>query len=140
MPSVPAQNKVRVTVSVAGVDLGSFITHEGGGVAGESVKIRPGGGEKELILTSVKTYDPITVAKLYTDDIRSRRLWLDSQVNKGEMFVSMQPLDGDDNPFGAPDGARGQLIRFTPPNSDANATGDGSASIAELEMSVEAWT
>lgn len=139
MPSVPAQSMVKVTASVAGIDLGSFITHSGGQVSGESLKIRPGAGEREVVYGGTKTYDPITLSKLYDDALRSKRLWLAKQVNRAPMIVSMQPLDADENPFGKADSAVGILIRFTPPDSDANATGDGSASTAELEMSVEDW-
>lgn len=139
MPSAPSQAMVRVTAKVADQDLGSFITHAGGQSSGEPGKIRPGANETEVIFANPKTYDNVTLTKLYDDYLRSKRTWLDSQVNKGRMVVSAQPLDADGNPFGSPDVFRGQLIRFTTPDSDANATGDGSASIATFEMSVESW-
>lgn len=137
MPAVATQNKAKVTVAVDGVDLGSFMTKSGGQSSGESLKIRPAGGEQEIALSSTKSYDNVTVAKLYTDDIRSKRLWLDSKVNKAVMVVSEQPLDADDNPFGTPDVYRGLLIRFTPPDRDANANSEATC---ELEMSTEAWS
>lgn len=136
MASVATQNKAKVTVAVDGVDLGSFMTKSGGQSSGESLKIRPAGGENEIALASVKSYDPVTVAKLYTDDMRAKRLWLDSKVNKAQMVVSSQRLDADDNPFGTPDVCRGLLIRFTPPDDDANASTEA---LCELEMSTEAW-
>lgn len=139
MPSVATQNKVRVTVAVDDIDLGSFLTHEGGGVSGETTKIRPGGGEQQIVLTSTKEYGNLTLTALYTDGLRARRLWLDKRVNKGAMVVAAQPLDADDNPFGTPDVWRGTLIRFDTPGSDANASGDGAASICEFEMAVEKW-
>lgn len=137
MALVPTQNKARVTVSVAGQDLGSFRTQEGGQSAGEALKTRPGGGDQEIVLASTKSYDNVTVAKLYDGLMKAKRLWLDSQVNKGEMVVAVQPLDADDNPSGdSPDVYRGLLIRFTPPGRDSNANEEA---LCELEMSVEAW-
>lgn len=137
MALVPTQNKARVSVSVAGVDLGSFRTQAGGQSAGEALKTRPGGGEEEIVLASTKSYDNVTVSKLYDGLIKSKRLWLDSKVNKGQMVVSVQPLDEDNNPSGdPPDVYRGLLIRFTPPGRDSNANDEA---LCELEMSVEAW-
>lgn len=139
MPSVPATNKIRVTLAVGGVDLGVCMTHEGGGVSGESTKIRPGADEAEVILANVKTFENVTLTQLYTDAARVRRSWLNSVCNKAEAVASFQPLDGDGNAFGSPEAVRGQLIRFTPPGSDANATGDGSAATCEYEIAVESW-
>lgn len=134
MPSVPTQNKVKWTAAVDGVDLGSFMTKSGGATAGESLKIRPAGGEQELALSSLKSYEDIDIAKLCDDFMWSKYAWLDSRVNKGAMVVSGQPLDADDNPFGSPHGARGLLIGLTPPDSDANASTEAPIT---LKMSVE---
>lgn len=139
MPSVPATNKIRVTVAVEEKDLGVFMSHEGGGVSGETTKIRPGADEAEVILAAVKTFADLTVNGLYTDALRARRLWLAEQINKGEMVVSMQPLDADGNAFGSPEVVRGQLTGFEPPGSDANSTGDGSAAQCSVTMAVESW-
>lgn len=136
MASVASQNKARVTVAVDGIDLGAFMTKSGGQVSGESLKIRPAGGDAEQVLSSTKSYDSVVVAKLYSDEIRAKRLWLDSRVNKGKMVVSEQPLDADDNPFGRPDVYRGLLVRFTPPDRDANANTEANC---ELECNVESW-
>lgn len=139
MPSVPATNKIRVFLSVAGVDLGVCMTHEGGGVSGESTKIRPGADEAQVILANVKTFENVTLTQLYTDAIRAKRLWISDKVNKADAVASFQPLDADGNPFGSAEVCRGVLTRFTPPGSDANATGEGSAASCEYELAVESW-
>lgn len=136
MASVASQNKARVTVAVDGIDIGVVMTKSGGQVSGETLKIRPGGGEPEVALSSIKSYDNVTVTMLYTDDIRAKRLWLDSRLNKAPMVISEQPLDADDNPFGTPDVYRGLFARFTPPDRDANANTEATC---ELEMNTESW-
>lgn len=137
MALVPTQNKARVSVAVGNVDLGSFRTQEGGQVAGESLKTRPGGGEEEIVLSSTRSYDNVTVTKLYDGTMKAKRLWLAGKVNKADMVVSVQPLDADDNPSGdPPDVYRGKLIRFTTPQRDSNANEEA---LCELEMAVESW-
>lgn len=136
MASVPTQNKARVTFALDGVDIGAAMTKSGGQVSGELLKIRPAGGDAEIPLSSIKSYDDVVVSILYTDEIRAKRLWIDSRVNKAEMVVSEQPLDADDNAYGTPDVYRGLLTRFTPPDRDANANTEAPA---EFAMSVGSW-
>lgn len=134
MTLVPTQAFARVTVSVAGVPLGSFITKEGGETDSEELKIRQGGGEEETSFGSMPTHGAVTVAKLYDSEMKARAQFLRASIGK-PMVVSDQPLDADKNPYGPADTYTGTLKRFSPPDRDANATGE--FALCELEMTTD---
>lgn len=135
MSLVPTQAKAKVSISVDSRDLGSFMTKEGGATTAESLKTRPGGGEDQVAYGSPSSHETITVAKLYDSAMKANSVWLKSvAVGNKRGVITDQPLDADNNPFGAPDTYTGVLIRFTPPSRDANAN---DFATCELEFDID---
>lgn len=131
MALVPRTDKSVITVTVDDRDLGSFMQRSGGAADSEETLIRPGGAEEQVSLGGPKTQENVIVRKLYDQPMRDNREWLESRRGSGKMKVTDQPLDGDDNPYGAADHYRGTFKKFTPPDRDVNGN---EAAVCELEM------
>ena len=134
MPSSPTQNKRRITITVAGRSLGTFMTKEGGETDSEDLKIRPGAGEAEISLGSLPSHGNVTATALETDALFAARSFLRAHVGSGRAEIVEQPLDADNNPFGGRETYVGSLKRYAPPNSDANAN---EAATCELEFTID---
>lgn len=120
------EDTYKVTVTVDGVNTGTWDTHEGGAVVAEDLKYSPGGMAPQVSLGGRPTLENITLARLY-DLVRDHNVihWWLSRVGKASCTITKQPLDADGLVFGRPIVYRGKLIRVTPPNhnSESNAVG-----------------
>lgn len=117
------QDQYNVTVSINGVQLGTFDKMSGGDIDSEEVKYKPGAMAPELSLGGSVTVSNITVERLFelgrdTSIIPQLKSW----VGKGEVTVVKQPLDINGAPYGTPMVYQGKLKTFTPPPVDSNAT------------------
>lgn len=123
----------RVTVKVDDIDLGVADTKGGGAVDSEDTKHRPGGMQDERSYGGPVTVENVTATFVLDLDV----LWakvpkLRAKVGKGKATLTEQPLDVDGNAKGKPDVYSGVLKAVTPPDYDANATGD----VGKLEIEV----
>jgi len=123
------------TVSVDGVNLGTWDSLTGGGVDSDELKYKPGAMAPAVSLGGSVTVDQVVVGRLYRlqrDHLRVH--WLINRVGKANMVVKKQPLDPDGNAFGKPITYRGVLKRCTPPEVDSTST---DPALLELELSPE---
>lgn len=127
------QNQALVTVTVDGVNLGTWENRTGGQTDSSDTQYRLGGMGPRISLGGVSMVDNVVCSKLWDDDIRSRKAWLRGRVGKGKAVVTDHQLDADGNPTGEPDVYSGTLKRFAPP--ERNAESD-SAATCEIEVSI----
>lgn len=113
-------------------DCGTFSKREGGAVVSETGTYYPGGMEPAEATTSQATVENVTLGARANLEKRELIRFLRSRAGKGEAIVNDQPLDGNGNAYGPPDVYNGILARVTPPDHDAQATGDP----AEFEVEV----
>jgi hypothetical protein len=128
----------RVTLRVQRVDgswedCGLFSKREGGAVKAETGDYYPGGMEPGEATTSQATPELVTLGARGKVERRAQMRFIRSRVGKAEAIVNDQPLDGNGNPYGQPDVYAGILSGYTPPEHDAQATGDA----AEFEVEVK---
>lgn len=116
----------RVTVVVEDIDLGEMDTRSGGGVSAESTKHRPGGMRDEVDYGGPVSIEDLELTAVYDlDFIHPKMPRLRQLVGRPKTTtVTEQPLDRDGNAKGKPDVYRGSLSAASPPEFDANATGD----------------
>lgn len=128
------QDQYNVTVSINGVQLGTFDKMSGGDIDSEETKYKPGAMAPQVSLGGSVTVTNITVERLFelgrdTSLIPQLKSW----VGKGEVTVVKQPLDINGVPFGAAMVYNGKLKTFNPPPVDSNAT--SSAAVIQLVIS-----
>jgi hypothetical protein len=126
------QSKVRVTASLAGRALGEFREFSGGELTASDTKSARGGGQQERSRGGRKTVGNVTITREATD-LDDRAWAAQHRGHPDKMTVNYQPLDDDDNAFGASTTYTGSLIRFA--LGDANADGDGTRDVV-YEVSV----
>lgn len=117
------QDQERVTVNVAGRDIGVFDSFSGGAADSEDSKDRPGGMGEEESLGGVRTRSNFTVGRRYKLE-RDHGLakFLDSQVGRGRVVATRQMLDLDRTPVGEPITFTGMLKTFNHPEHDSNSS------------------
>ncbi len=116
----------RNTVTVEGFgDLGVFDTFEGGAADSEETKYKPGGMEPEITLGGSRTFDNVTLARLYQHD-RDHHLsrQLMNKAGEADVTIKRQPLDkeGNADPALTPHVYKGTLKAVTPPTSDSTSS------------------
>lgn len=128
------EDQYNVSVVIAGTNLGTFDTMDGGEIDSEELKYRPGGMAPQISLGGSKSISNVTVGRLY-DLARDHSLvaFLDGQVGKGAATVTKQPLDTDGNAFGKPIVYTGKLKQLTLPGHNSESS---DAAMIELEISV----
>jgi hypothetical protein len=117
------QDQERVTVNVAGRDLGVWDTFSGGEADSDDTKHRPGGMGEEEALGGFRTRENFTVTRLYRLE-RDHGLakFLDDQVSRGRVVATRTMLDRDRVPIGEPITFTGILKTFTHPEHDSNSS------------------
>jgi hypothetical protein len=127
------QDQYNVTVSIAGSNLGTFDKMSGGEFDSEETKYKPGAMAPQISLGGSQTVSNIVLKRLYVLE-RDHTIinWLKSQVGKGEVVVTKQPLDINEHPYGSPIVYQGKLKKVMPPPADSEAT----TTPAELELEV----
>jgi len=121
-----------VSVSVDGVDLGTFDKMSGGEVDSEETTYKPGGMGARISLGGSQNIGTITLSRLY--DLNRDHLivhWLMGRAGKGWVVIKKKSLDVDRNVFGRPLTYQGRLKLVHPPDVDSEA-----ADAAQLEMEV----
>ena len=93
-----------------------------------------GGYHSDLTRTFCLGPAPAPLAKLYDDDIRSKRKFVVGRAGRGVVTVTEQPLDDEGAALGAPDVYRGRLKRAPPPPRNAN---NNTAAQFEIEVEVD---
>lgn len=127
------EDQYRVTVSVDGVDLGTWDKFTGGEIDSEESKYKPGGMAPEVSLGGSITVTNFTVSRLYELSRDHPKVpLLKSKVGKGTVTATKQPLDVDRNAFGAPIVYTGILKQLTLPDHDSTSSDPG---MIELEIS-----
>ena len=127
------QDQWLITVSVDGVNLGTFDKMDGGDVDSSETKYPPGGMLPEKTLGGKQTVGNVTVGRLYEverDHDVARNLG--SRAGKAPMTVQKQPLDLEGNPAGVPQVYTGTLKRIGYPGTDSSSQ---AAAMLELELS-----
>ena len=114
------------TVTIDGVDFGTWDTLQGGDPQAAETKYRPGGMQPEISLGGPNSVNNVTLAKLltkgdYTTQLRA--LMVGGRIGKAHVVISRQPLDIDGNPFGDPLVYNGKLMHVLPGDTDSNASG-----------------
>lgn len=133
-----AQSRWLTTLFVAGRNIGTFMTFEGGHVTGESMPSRvpgaefprKGGGEKDLA--------PITIGRDYDPNIDTDELvaFLQNYVGAEDAaIVGRRPLDKDRNPYGTGRKWTGTITAIREPESDTNTTNDKAVLTIEIDPS-----
>lgn len=132
MPS--RQQQARITVSLDNVDLGVWDDKTGGETDSNSTQYFLGGMGPRISLGGTQQVGNLVLAKLYDDDIRSRRKFVVGRAGKNaKVTVTEQPLDDEGSALGDPDVYRGTLKRATPPPRNAN---NNTAAQFEIEVEV----
>lgn len=122
-----------ISVSLDGVNLGTFDKMSGGAIDSEEVKYKPGAMAPQISLGGSVTVDNVTVERLYRLD-RDLPLIpnLKARVGKGQCVVTRQSLDVDGIPFGKPQTWNGKLKKLTWPDPDSESN---AAAMLQLEIS-----
>lgn len=121
-----------VSVSVDGVDLGTFDKMSGGEVDSEETTYKPGAMGARISLGGSQNIGTITLSRLY--DLNRDHLivhWLIARAGKGWVVIKKKSLDADRNVFGRSLTYQGRLKLVHPPDVDSE-----SADAAQLEMEV----
>lgn len=126
----------RNTVEIDGESIGVFDSFEGGGADSEETKYKPGGMEPEITLGGSRTFENVTLGRLYVHE-RDHDLCkvLMNKAGEAEARVIRQPLDKEGNVFGAPHTYSGTLKACTPPGSDSTSS---DPALMEIECTVVA--
>jgi hypothetical protein len=133
MPLGSRQNQARVTVVVDGISLGLFEDRTGGDADSADTQYPLGGMGPRISLGGRQEVANVVVKCLYDTERQSRIKWLVGRAGKGQMVVTEQPLDNEEQAFGEPLVWSGTLKRVQPPERQADS--DAAAQL-ELEMSV----
>lgn len=131
MPS--RQQQARITVSLDNTDLGVWDDKTGGDTDTNSVQYFLGGMGPRVSLGGNQQVANVVLAKLYDDDIRSKRKFVIGRAGKGIAVVAVQDLDDEGAAIGDPDVYRGRLKRAKPPDRNAN---NNNAAQFEIEIEV----
>lgn len=128
------EDQFDVTVTVAGVPLGTYDGLTGGAKEAEESKYKPGGMAPEVSLGGSASVENVVVRRLFRQgrDDGLQGLFLAEVGRPDNAIVSKQPLDRDGNAFGRPLVYTGSLQRFAPSDHDSNSS---DAAVYELEVS-----
>lgn len=124
-----------VTLSIDGVNYGTFDKMEGGDIDSEEYTYKPGGMVAPVSLGGSRSVENVTLRRLYRlarDHAITQRLI--DKVGKGACIVTKQPLDVDGNVWGSPIVTRGTLKRVSFPDHDSESTDPG---LLEVEITVD---
>jgi hypothetical protein len=137
VPIPSREDQYAVTVSVAGVSLGTFDKLSGGELDSEETKYRPGGMGAEVALGGPKTVSNVTVSRIYSldGDHAANLASLKAAIGKGAVTITKQPLDADGNAYGSPVVYNGILKNVKLPDHDSQSNDPG---MLELEVSTNA--
>lgn len=113
----------QITGTIDGVNIGVFDTYSGGGVESEIAVHRSGGMGELKTYPALPTYGDVTIGRTFERerDLELHRR-LSTRVGRAEAVVSMQLLDDNGSPAGAPLIRRGRLMGQTDPEADSNGT------------------
>jgi len=118
------QDQYNVTVTIDGIQLGTFDTFKGGEIDSEETKYKQGGMVPEISLGGSISVSNIILERLYVLVRDHPQVGvMKSKVGKGEVIVVKQPLDINAVPFGAPIVYQGKLKKYSPPPTDSMAKG-----------------
>jgi len=124
-----------VSLTVAGVDYGVFDTFGGGDVSAPAVKHRPGGMGPEVTYNSLPAYSDVTLGRVYnTQRDHSLIQTLHDQTGRQLASVTLQPLDDNGAPWGAPRVYQGRIIAVKDGKTDSNSN---SPRMFEVDIAVE---
>lgn len=128
------QDQYNITVSVDGIDTGTWDKMDGGAVDSEETKYKPGGLGAEVTLGGSVTTENVTVSRLYDLDRDHSGLvrMLLARAGKAKVNINKQPLDADGIPFGTPLVYKGVLKMVSPPEVDSESSDAG---LLEIEVS-----
>lgn len=129
------QDQARVTVAIDGVNLGVCNTLDGGDLEADAVTFKPGGMAPQVSLGGPVKMTDVKVTLGFTETIAALIPWLESRVGKGEAVVTVQRLDADRNPFGAPRPITGVL---TAKPNETHDSDSNDALLVELTISPNA--
>ena len=120
----------RVSVVLAGRDLGVFDEKSGGDTSAETSKHRPGGRIHNEVVGGLPDTEDVTVSRAFDRDrdidvVRFCRQW----VGRGEATITEQWLTGDYAPVGPPTVYNGLLSSVAPSDYDSDDSDP-----AELEL------
>lgn len=131
MPS--RQQQARITVSLDNVNLGVWDDKTGGETDTNSVQYQLGGMGPRISLGGTQQVTNVVLAKLYDDDIRSKRKFVIGRAGKGLGTITVQDLDDEGVAIGDPDVYQYRLKRAKPPDRNAN---NNTAAQFEIECEV----
>lgn len=121
----------RVTMTLAGRDLGIWDTKEGGESDSEETRYRPGGLPEES-LGGADTVTQITCSRMFRRGRDDQQIaFMRSQVGSGTAIVKVLNSDADGNPIGTGETYTGVLKRVGPPQVDSN-----SSDVAMIEVEI----
>jgi hypothetical protein len=132
MPS--REQQARITVSLDNVSLGVWDDKTGGETDTNSVQYFLGGMGPRVSLGGSQQVGNLVLAKLYDDDIRSKRKFVIGRCGKGIAVVTVQDLDDEGAAIGDPDVYATRLKRATPPPRNAQ---NNTAAQFEIELEVD---
>lgn len=113
-----------ISVTIDGEDTGIWEMKSGGEVDSDDTKIYPGGRQAPISLGGKQIPGPITLTRtvFLERDWPKIKGWM-NRAGKASVVVKDQPLDADDNAFGAPLVQKGKLKTVTPPDRDSTDSG-----------------
>lgn len=124
-----------ITVTIDGVDTGYWEKRSGGAVDSDDTKIYPGARKAPVSLGGKQLPENVTLTRTFdlSRDLPEIKKWM-NRAGKAEVVIKDQPLDADDNVFGAPMVQSGKLKMVTPPERDSEAS---DAAQVVLEVSID---
>jgi hypothetical protein len=132
-PGVSLQYQGRVSAVIAGISTGPWDSIEGGDVIADDTKHYDGGTPVQRALGGRATVDNVTLTRRY-DPPRDQPIYnqLKNKVGRGDVSLSVQDYDQDENVFGTPKTFTGKIIRLGNPQLDSNS---GDVRSFEIEIS-----
>jgi hypothetical protein len=128
-------DQFKVTVTVDGVNLGTWDKFSGGEADSDETKYRPGGMANQVSLGGTTTVGNVTVSKAYDPVVDGARIAsLLAARGLKDASVALQPLDNNKAPYGNPIVYSGKLKAVTTPEHDSEGSG---AAMISLEISTD---
>jgi hypothetical protein len=131
------EQSVLVTVEVNGQSLGVWDTLAGGDALAPSAQRRSGGQKNFQSYRTLAKYAELTVSRVCNLAVDWELIrTLDSLAGGVVASVTEQPLDSDQNAYGASRTAVGMFLGVTNPRVDSNSE---TIQMYELHISVDQW-
>ncbi len=117
-----SEAQFRVTLTVDGVNYGTWDKKTGGKSGSNTGAFPPGGLGDPEVISGPKVVDQLTLNRAYRPTDHDNAAALLAAVGKGQCVVKQLPLDADGNAYGSPIVWNGLLASVQIPDHDSTSS------------------